>query len=63
MENMNLTWPTASGITEEQATQKCQEALFGSQLFQHCNKSGDPEMVELHGSSLDNCIIDILVSF
>ncbi|PVD18852.1 hypothetical protein C0Q70_21409 [Pomacea canaliculata] len=49
----NATWPTPSGITEEQARTKCQLALTSSQLWTHCQ---DKEKVD---NFIENCVTDI----
>ena len=51
------SWPTPSGITEQQATAKCQQALQDSQLWSHCQ--GVPQVVDLN---LIDCITDIMVN-
>lgn len=52
----NATWPTPSGITEEQARTKCQLALTSSQLWTHCQ---DKQKAD---NFIENCITDIEVS-
>ena len=51
-----VSWPTPSGITEQQAKQKCQQALQASQLWSRCQ--GVPQVVD---ANLIDCVTDIMV--
>lgn len=52
----NPTWPTPSGITQQQAHTKCLETLHGSQIWTHCQ--GSQDIVDTY---LQNCVADTLV--
>ncbi|XP_077987533.1 von Willebrand factor D and EGF domain-containing protein-like [Glandiceps talaboti] len=55
----NLTWPTPSGISEEEAIQRCNNALNQSNIIGTCV---DLDAVnDLINSSVDDCVFDILV--
>ncbi|XP_076453486.1 von Willebrand factor D and EGF domain-containing protein-like [Babylonia areolata] len=51
----SLTWPTASGITEQEASVRCQTELKNAQLFSHCQTHS-----QLLQDTLDNCMLDVL---
>ncbi|XP_025079838.1 von Willebrand factor D and EGF domain-containing protein-like [Pomacea canaliculata] len=51
----NPTWPTPSGITQQQAHTKCLETLHGSQIWTHCQ--GSQDIVDTY---LQNCVADTL---
>ncbi|XP_076454152.1 von Willebrand factor D and EGF domain-containing protein-like [Babylonia areolata] len=51
----NVTWPTPSGITKEQAEMKCQEKIQGSQLFNHCAHHTDNLAFVV-----SSCVTDVL---
>ncbi len=58
--NLDLTWPTASGITLQQATDRCQQGIESSTVYTRC-------LNEVIGSDVMDsltfaCREDILVS-
>ena len=53
----NTTWPTASGITEAQARERCSSEIRRSQLYSHCQSMS----TMLHDSNVEDCITDVLV--
>lgn len=56
---VNLTWPTASGISEENATEACLNAINGAKAKALC---ADVITEEVKATHLDSCKIDIQVS-
>ena len=53
----NTTWPTASGITEAQARERCSSEIQKSQFYSHCQGMS----TLLHDSNVEDCITDVLV--
>ncbi len=56
---LNLPWPTGSGITEADATTKCQEGLLSSPVYTQCQNVLGTNVMDTLTSS---CIDDIQVS-
>ena len=46
--NLNLVWPTPSGITKQQATDQCNTVLHSSPAFQTCSEVFDPNSDHQH---------------
>lgn len=53
--SQNVTWPTASGITKDQAEKLCQDKIRAAQAFEKC-KSFDTEDFKVE---IANCVQDI----
>ena len=56
----NITWPTPSGITEDDAKQKCTDAVFKSNIAAACQEVDDSRVAT--DAAVEDCMFDILVS-
>jgi hypothetical protein len=52
-----LTWPSASGITEAVARDRCTDAVQKAQLFTYCQHKQ-----EMFHDTVGACMMDVLVS-
>lgn len=55
----SLTWPTPSGITEDEARTACEGALTGSAVYDLC--AGHTEDNET-SALVSSCMVELLVS-
>ncbi|XP_070578905.1 von Willebrand factor D and EGF domain-containing protein-like [Ptychodera flava] len=55
----NFKWPTASGVTEDDARLKCTEAIFQSNIAERCQEIDEARKVTV--TAIEDCVFDILV--